>query len=112
MLLAEPLNEDDTIRISVDKNGEIIEVKSMKRRNPYTLKFTMPDRCLEVSSIVNVIVEKNGNVLGARPVKCESRLRELDQILRSVNNPIDFMCQVRRYFTNNFLYFFSDMILA
>lgn len=78
----------------MDKNGDMIEVKSVKRRNPYTLKFAMPNHCLEVSSIVNVVVEKNGNVLGARPVKCESRLRELDQILRSVIDPVEFMCQV------------------
>lgn len=54
----------------------------------------MPDSCLEVSLIVKVMVEKNGDLLGARPVKCESRLRELDQILRSSDNPLEFMCQV------------------
>lgn len=72
----------------------MIEIRSVKRRNPYTLKMTMPESCLEVSLIVNVLVEKNGDLLGARPVKCESRLRELDQTLRSTDSPLEFMCQV------------------
>lgn len=94
ILLAEPLTKDDIVKVSVDKNGDMIEIKSVKKRNPYTLKFVMPESCLEVSLIVNVLVEKNGDLLGARPVKCESRLRELDQILRSTDNPLEFMCQV------------------
>jgi len=44
--------------------------------------------------LVSVHVEKNGQALGYRQVKCESRMRELDQILRSCDNPLDFMCQV------------------
>jgi hypothetical protein len=45
--------------------------------------------------LVSVHVEKNGQALGYRQVKCESRMRELDQILRSCDNPLEFMCQVR-----------------
>lgn len=59
------------------------------------MKFWMPEALTQVTIIVNVLVEKNGSIIGSRPIKCESKLRELDQILRSVNNPIDFMCQVR-----------------
>jgi hypothetical protein len=44
--------------------------------------------------LVSVHVEKNGQALGYRQVKCESRMRELDQILRSCDNPLEFMCQV------------------
>jgi hypothetical protein len=44
--------------------------------------------------LVSVRVEKNGQALGYRQVKCESRMRELDQILRSCDNPLEFMCQV------------------
>jgi hypothetical protein len=44
--------------------------------------------------LVSVHVEKNGQALGYRQVKCESRMRELDQILRTCDSPLDFMCQV------------------
>jgi hypothetical protein len=47
--------------------------------------------------LVSVHVEKNGQTLGYRQVKCESRMRELDQILRSCDNPLEFMCQVCDY---------------
>jgi hypothetical protein len=50
--------------------------------------------CLQVSVLVNVIVEKNGQPLGQRSVKCESRMRELDQLIRSLDNPLNFLCQV------------------
>lgn len=48
-----------------------------------------------MSVLVNIIVEKNGQPLGQRSVKCESRMRELDQLLRSLDNPLNFLCQVR-----------------
>lgn len=84
------------MKVSIEKNDEIVEIKSLKRRNPYTIKISMPDNLTEVSAIVNVLVEKNGSIIGSRPIKCESKLRELEQILRSSNNPMEFMCQVRK----------------
>ncbi|XP_033607851.1 phosphoinositide 3-kinase adapter protein 1 isoform X5 [Cryptotermes secundus] len=93
ILLNEPAGKEDKLKITIDKNGECLEVTSMKRRNPYTLHFQMPASCLEVSMLVSVHVEKNGQALGYRQVKCESRMRELDQILRSCDNPLEFMCQ-------------------
>lgn len=50
-----------------------------------------------MSVLVNIIVEKNGQSLGQRSVKCESRMRELDQLIRSLDNPLNFLCQVRRF---------------
>ncbi|KAJ8940957.1 hypothetical protein NQ318_006808 [Aromia moschata] len=93
ILLTYPLQKEDIVKISVEKNGEIFEVKSAKRRNPYTLKITVPENLTETTAIVNILVEKNGSIIGSRPVKCESKLRELEQILRSTNNPVEFMCQ-------------------
>nr|CAD7588502.1 unnamed protein product [Timema genevievae] len=94
VLLNDPISKEDKIKVSVDKNGERIDVTNVKRRNPFTLHFQMPACCLEVSMLVNVYVEKNGEPLGCRQVKCESRMRELDQMLRSWDNPLEFMCQV------------------
>ncbi|KAG8237079.1 hypothetical protein J437_LFUL005186, partial [Ladona fulva] len=93
ILLTEPLEKEDEITVKVEKTGEILEVTQVKKRNPYTLHFSMPVSCLEISMLVGVHVLKNGKPLGCRQVKCESRMRELDQILRSSDNPLDFMCQ-------------------
>nr|XP_023016223.1 uncharacterized protein LOC111505611 [Leptinotarsa decemlineata] len=93
VILTHPLQKEDIVKISVEKNGELYEVKSVKKRNPYILKFTMPENLTEVTAIVNILVEKNGSIIGSRPIKCESKLRELEQILRSTANPVEFMCQ-------------------
>ncbi|XP_063243599.1 phosphoinositide 3-kinase adapter protein 1 isoform X3 [Bacillus rossius redtenbacheri] len=93
VLLNDPISKEDKLKVSVDKNGERLAVAGVKRRNPYTLHFQMPPCCLEVSMLVSVYVEKNGEALGCRQVKCESKMRELDQILRSRDNPLEFMCQ-------------------
>lgn len=47
---------------------------------------------MEISTMVEIRIEKNGQDLGSRPVKCESRLRELEQLLRSQDSPLEFMC--------------------
>lgn len=78
----------------VDRCGEGREITQVKKRNPYTLQFSIPEKCLEVSMLVGVRIIVNGIPQGVRQVKCESRLRELDQILRAHDNPLEFMCQV------------------
>lgn len=93
-LLNEPLRSEDNVAVIVDRCGEAIELSHVKRRNPYTLQFSVPDKCLQVSMLVGVRINKNGVPLGVRQVKCESRLRELDQILRAHDNPLEFICQV------------------
>lgn len=94
-ILNEPLRQEDTVDVIVDRCGEAIEITHVKRRNPYVLQFSIPDRCLEVSMLVGVRVMINGCPQGVKQVKCESRLRELDQILRAHDNPLEFMCQVK-----------------
>ncbi|XP_031337881.1 phosphoinositide 3-kinase adapter protein 1 [Photinus pyralis] len=93
IILTHPLQREDIVKVSIERNNEIVEIKSVKRRNPYTLKITIPDSCTEVSAIVHILVEKNGSIIGSSPIKCESRLRELEQILRANDNPVEFMCQ-------------------
>lgn len=94
IMLTHPLQKDDNVKVSVEKDNELVEIKKVKRRNPYTLKVSIPDTFTEVTAMVNVLVEKNGSIIGNRPIKCESRLKELEQILRSITTPVDFMCQV------------------
>lgn len=93
ILLTHPLQKEDLIKISIERNGEIHDIKQTKRRNPYIIKITVPENLTDTTAIVNVLVEKNGSIIGSRPIKCESKLRELEQILRSCNNPVEFMCQ-------------------
>ncbi|XP_065201891.1 phosphoinositide 3-kinase adapter protein 1-like isoform X2 [Planococcus citri] len=93
VLLNEPITVKDDIKITIDKNGQHLDVGTVKRRNPYTLQFSVPASCFQISMLVFVCVEKNGKNLGRRQVKCESKMRELDQIIRTLENPINFMCQ-------------------
>nr|CAH7728638.1 unnamed protein product [Callosobruchus chinensis] len=69
VLLTYPLQKEDTVKISVERNGELHEVRSVKRRNPYIMKFQVPERLTEVTAIVHVLVEKNGSIIGSRPLK-------------------------------------------
>ncbi|XP_014213966.1 uncharacterized protein LOC106643378 [Copidosoma floridanum] len=92
-LLNDPLQPEDTVTVIVDRCGDALEISHVKRRNPYTLQFAVPESCLDVSMLVGVRILRNGTPLGVRQVKCESRLRELDQILRAYDNPLEFMCQ-------------------
>ncbi|XP_066146794.1 phosphoinositide 3-kinase adapter protein 1 isoform X1 [Euwallacea fornicatus] len=93
IILTHPLQKEDIVKISVERHGELHEIKALKRRNPYIIKITVPESLIDMTAIVNILVEKNGSIIGSRPIKCESRLRELEQILRSINNPVEFMCQ-------------------
>ncbi|KAF5307318.1 hypothetical protein FQR65_LT07034 [Abscondita terminalis] len=101
IILTHPLQREDIVKVSIERNNEIVEIKSVKRRNPYTLKITVPDSCTEVSAIVHILVEKNGSIIGSSPLKCESRLRELEQILRSGDHPVEFMCQALGFSPSN-----------
>ncbi|XP_046806310.1 uncharacterized protein LOC111676505 isoform X1 [Lucilia cuprina] len=91
-MLNDPLEKDDVLKIVVEKSGELIEIRNFKCRNPYTVQFAIPESCMEISTMVEIRLEKNQKSLGARPIKCESRLRELEQLLRSEDSPIEFMC--------------------
>ncbi|XP_075148806.1 DBB domain-containing protein stumps isoform X3 [Haematobia irritans] len=91
-MLNEGLEKDDMLKIIVEKSGELIEIRNFKCRNPYTVQFAIPESCMEISTMVEIRIEKNHKSLGARPIKCESRLRELEQLLRTEDSPIEFMC--------------------
>lgn len=48
-LLNEPLLKDDWIKIKIDKSGEMTEILNFKKRNPYTLQFSIPGEINENS---------------------------------------------------------------
>uniref|UniRef100_A0A336M6Y3 CSON012950 protein n=1 Tax=Culicoides sonorensis TaxID=179676 RepID=A0A336M6Y3_CULSO len=92
VLLNDPLSKDDWIKIKIERTGHTSEVTNVKRRNPYAIQFNIPDICMEVSCMINVRVEKNNQDLGMRPIKCESRLKELELLLKFQDMPMEFMC--------------------
>jgi phosphoinositide 3-kinase adapter protein 1 len=92
VMLTEPILKDDYIKIRIEKIGHTIEVNNIKRRNPYTIHFNVPETCMEISMMIGVRVYKNNVDLGVRPIKCESRMRELEQILKNTDAPMEFMC--------------------
>lgn len=100
-LLNDPIRDEDSIKIMVDKKGDVIHIPTFKKRNPYTLQFDIPESCLDVSMLVWVRVSKNGQSLGRRQIKCESRLRELDQLLRASDHPLEFICQTLGFKTTS-----------
>jgi hypothetical protein len=93
VMLTEPLDRDDFVKVKIEKIGHTLDITNIKRRNPYTFHFTVPESCMEISMMIGIRVYKNNTDLGVRPIKCESRLRELEQILKSSEAPMDFMCQ-------------------
>lgn len=80
--------------VTIYRNEEAFEISSVKKRNPYTLIFRMPEEFLTISMLVSVCVKRNGVILDTKMLKCESQLYAMDQILRTCDNPIEFMCQV------------------
>lgn len=43
--------------------------------------------------MLDVHIDKNDIKIGNRPIKCESRVRELEILLRTQDTPLEFMCQ-------------------
>lgn len=93
VMLTDPILKDDYVKIRIEKIGHTIELTNIKKRNPFTLHFNVPESCMEISMMINIRLFKNNIDMGTRPIKCESKMRELEQILKSVDAPMDFMCQ-------------------
>lgn len=52
--------------------------------------------CFSVTHLANVSIEVDGEDRGIRSLKLESPLGELEQLLKTVLEPVEFMCQVWR----------------
>ncbi|KAJ1521375.1 hypothetical protein ONE63_003050 [Megalurothrips usitatus] len=92
-LLVSPLQPGDDPLVCVHRDGADPVPVPPRLRNPYTIQFAVPEALLDVSAMITVSVWVNGQPLGSRQLKCESRLRELDRILRARDNPLQFLCQ-------------------
>ena len=56
---------------------------------------------MEISMMIKIRLEKNSIDLGSRPLKCESQMRELEQILSSKDAPMELICQSVGLSTND-----------
>lgn len=90
--LQKPISEEDHISASVQTIYENIPL-ILKYYNPYTVKFILPDRFFGTSQIVHIHVNLGTEFLGCRPLKCESKMAELNNLLTSILNPRSFMCE-------------------
>ncbi|CAL1285067.1 unnamed protein product [Larinioides sclopetarius] len=90
VMLAKPLDPNARIRITLEAKGS--REVPVKRRNPYTLVFVIPDDCIHVQNMVNVHIWCGEDLLGVSSVKCASKLGELYSLLSSVPSPYEFLC--------------------
>ncbi|KAG8182733.1 hypothetical protein JTE90_026184 [Oedothorax gibbosus] len=89
VMLAKPLDNSVKVRITLeDKGSREIPVK---KRNPYTLVFVIPDDLIHVQNMLNVHVWFGEELMGISSVKCASKLGELYSLLASAPSPYEFM---------------------
>ena len=94
VMLDKPLTARSNIRLLVEKsNGQRTTLEDMKMRNPYTLVVTLPVCLFAKSSLVNLYLEIDGESKGFRQLKCESKTHELDSLLATLCDPMEFLCQ-------------------
>ena len=70
-----------------------VELEEWRFLNPYNVQATVPAKCFTVTHLASVRVEVDGFDRGARDIKLESPLGELDQLLRVSMDPVLMMCQ-------------------
>ncbi|XP_071531088.1 uncharacterized protein stumps isoform X2 [Panulirus ornatus] len=94
ILLKDPLKKKSDAEVLIEgPNKCTTTIKEWRLRNAYTIDFRMPEEFLKGSSLLLVTVLVDKKMIGSRQVKCESNMDSLRDILASVSNPTDFMCQ-------------------
>lgn len=91
--LKNPLPENQVASVSFETENDQTFPIDVKCANPYILKFVVPDCFFGHSQYVHVHVRCGSESLGVRSLKCESKMGELRQLLESVLDPVEFMCQ-------------------
>ena len=94
VMLDKPLTSRSVSRVVLERSsGQRMALDDIKLRNPYTLIVTVPVCLFAKSSLVNLYLEVDGESKGFRQLKCESRTHELDSLLTSLCDPMEFLCQ-------------------
>lgn len=90
VMLAKPMDNNANVRITLEAKGA--REVPVKKRNPYTLVFVIPDDFIHVQNMVNVHIWCGEDLMGVSSVKCASKLGELYSLLSSVPSPYEFLC--------------------
>ena len=77
-----------------EKNPKINRDGPIIFRPKYCDFFFLKGCCFSVTHLANVSIEVDGVDRGIRSLKLESPLGELEQLLKTVLEPVEFMCQV------------------
>lgn len=70
-----------------------IDLDETKLLNPFNLLVTIPNCCFSVCNMAALRLEVDGANRGSRSIRLESTLSEIDQLLKTSHDPIEFMCQ-------------------
>ena len=94
LMLDRPLAGRAAVRVLVERNsGQRLALQEVKLKSPQTLVVTLPVCLFTKSALVQLYLEVDGESRGFRQLKCESRTHELDSLLQSVCDPLEFLCQ-------------------
>ena len=93
-MLDKPLSARAVARVTVETaGGARLALEEVKLRNPHTLLAALPSCLFARSSLVSLHLELDGESRGFRQLKCESRGHELDSLLQTALDPMEFLCQ-------------------
>lgn len=84
LLLEQAMSGTQKVVVTLDSKEVTI-----KMRNPFTVQFVMPHQYLTSSKLVHVQLIIDGECQGVRPIKCESRLGELNGLLQASISPFE-----------------------
>lgn len=84
LLLEHPISGGQRVAVTLDTKEVPCKV-----RNAYTVQFVMPHAFLASSKLVHVQLLIDGECQGARPIKCESKLGELNSLLQGSVSPFE-----------------------
>ena len=94
LMLDKPLSARAVARVTVETSGGArLALEEVKVRNPHTLLAALPSCLFARSSLVSLHLELDGESRGFRQLKCESRAHELDSLLQTALDPMEFLCQ-------------------
>ena len=94
VMLDKPLNARSSVRIVLERsNGQRMTLEDIKMKNPLTLLVSFPVCLFSKSSLVSLYLEVDGESKGFRQLKCESKTQELNSLVDSVCDPMEFLCQ-------------------
>ncbi|XP_076368203.1 uncharacterized protein LOC143255817 isoform X2 [Tachypleus tridentatus] len=91
VILDRAIRVNQKVQVLLEGNG--VHELPVKKRNPYTLQFVVPDNCMQICNLINVHVKCDDYFLGVRALKCESKIGELYTLLQNVNSPYEMLRQ-------------------